>query len=91
MKSVNNAVPENIGKIVTVQIFERKETGGDELDLNSLEKYVGTLQAYYHSHDGIVLKLEGVDPIGINQQLKYVEIHTIGMDGYVAGEDQAAS
>ena len=68
--------PALIGKVVTVQILKRNEAGSDTLEAGSLEKYVGTLQSYYHREEAFAFSLVGdVGPRAIAYAQHHIEFH----------------
>lgn len=74
MSTPIGAKPENIGKIVAVQIFKRNDVDPDVIVLDSMEKHVGVLQMYYHDKDGFVFRLVGGERIFTNYNKQRVEI-----------------
>jgi len=73
--------PNMIGKILVIQVFDRKKDNPDELDTTTLRKYVGKLQAYHYDtsekpmyHRG-TFALEGGLPAFAYHDEDYVEVH----------------
>ena len=76
-KQIVGLSPENIGKVVTIQIFKLKEEGGDEIIPDTLEKHVGVLKAYSHlvNQNGYVISLENfAQPLVVATFLHHAEV-----------------
>jgi hypothetical protein len=68
--------PKLIGKVVTINVIERTEDNSGSLDLETMEKYVGTLQSYFSDAERFDFMLVGyTEAVGTNSTLHYVEIH----------------
>lgn len=63
----------NIGKIVKVQVFRRKDK--DTIDTDTLEKYVGVLEAFAFDHISIVVKIAGLPSISTSRARQLVEVY----------------
>lgn len=74
MQKVIGADPENIGKVVTVQVFDLESAG--ELILESLTKYVGTLEAYILKPNSFEFKLFGMNAV----EAQYAEVYPLGTE-----------
>jgi hypothetical protein len=67
--------PYLIGEVVTFQVFERETLNSDTLESDSLKKYVGRLQTYYHDKYEFVFQLVGGAPVVVSHKNQYVEAH----------------
>lgn len=65
----------NIGKLVTVQVLKRVSKDSDTLDLDTLQKYVGVLEAYSFDRLAISVKLRGLPMITGARSMHTVEIY----------------
>lgn len=65
-----------IGEVVTIQVFERIEPDGDELNYESMLKTVGVLDWYQVDKDDFAYALNGYfgQPRGLNRHTHYVEV-----------------
>ena len=71
---VFNAEPKIIGKLVVIQALKRIELDGDELDVDSMETYIGIMEAIVILPDQIILKLHGCDAEAFLSSEYFVEI-----------------
>jgi hypothetical protein len=69
-----NLDEKNIGELVKVQVFRRK--GKDLIDRDTLEKYVGILEAFSFDRYDIKIKIQGLDVVTASRQHQLVEIYT---------------
>lgn len=67
-----NLVPKNIGRVVSVQVFERN--GDGTIDHDTLDKCVGRLQAYHIAPQGIQVMLEGNVSVTIDHDTHILEV-----------------
>lgn len=70
-----NARPDNIGKVVVVQVFDRKYKDADEISLETLDKTVGILEAYACNKNGFSFKIQGCDLVWVPYAAQVVEIY----------------
>jgi hypothetical protein len=73
-KAPIGAEAENIGKVVAIQVFPRKTSDPDTIDLESMEKHVGILESYYHDKNGFVFRLVGGERVFTSYKKQRVEI-----------------
>jgi len=68
--------PENIGKVVTIQVFKKAEEGEDVILTETLEKHVGRLTGYsYVRRQGHTIMLEGwARPLSVVNKRQYLEV-----------------
>ena len=67
------AKPENIGRVVTVLLWDKDENG--EIDKEKVSKWVGTLEVFGHDADGVVVKLVGMPPMLSTWAEGRIEMH----------------
>ena len=65
---------DHIGNVVSIQVFKRKEKNSEEINTDSLKKYVGKLQSYWITPDFFCFSIEGIPHIYILKSDEYFEL-----------------
>lgn len=76
--------PQAIGNVVTFNVFLRKAENSDSLALESMEKYVGTLESYFCDTKEFAFKFVGANAVRRQNVSHYVEMH-LYKPNYVMG------
>lgn len=66
--------PDNIGKVVTIQIFHRTNIS-DVLDLGTMQKYIGTLEGVWFDKKSLNFKLQGIPTVTMSRRKHFVEFY----------------
>lgn len=63
----------NIGKVVKVQVFRRDSE--ETIDVESLAKYIGVLEAACFDSRSITISIKGLAPIQVSRRRQLVEVY----------------
>lgn len=69
----SSAEERHIGKVVSVQVFQKGENG--DIQAKTLRKYVGVLEGYSLSPGGFAFKISGFSVVTVHNVREVVEIY----------------
>lgn len=67
----------DVGEFVCIQVFERHPTHDGMIVQNSLQVFVGKLQAYRQDKNTLTFSIKGLRAETINLKKQYIEVYVV--------------